>query len=414
MRTIFLILCCSLLVACGPGTEVAGRASPQSTVRDAEGWRLVVKLPQAELPVQLKVARDCSQAWLENGAERVRIGEVSCDGNALRLYFPAFNNTLDLHEEGETLTGTLTLVKLGREEIMPVTGQRDVAFRHSSAPTAQVDVTGRWEVDFTADDGTATDAVAELDQKGSHLTGTFLTPSGDYRYLEGDVDGRRLNLSTFDGAHAYVFTAVVDPDGNMTGDFWSGTQSHERWVAIRNFDASLPDPYALTFLKGGYDSLEFTFPDLAGTPVSLADEKYRDKVVLVNLSGTWCPNCADETTFLSNYFRANRSRGLEIITLLYEHFEDFERAAERGKALKAQYEVDYDVLIAGVSDKTRAAETLPMLNRVLAFPTLIFIDRSGKVRRIHTGFTGPGTGAHYGEFVTNFEQTMDELLNEIP
>jgi peroxiredoxin len=277
---------------------------------------------------------------------------------------------------------------------------------------AAVDVTGRWEVVFTEDNGNKIPAVAELDQRESRVLGTFLTPTGDYRYLEGEVDGRQLKLSTFDGAHAFVFTATMDSNGKLTGDMWSGTRSHESWVAHKNFDAKLPDPYSLTFLKEGYDSLEFSFPDLDGRPVSLADDQYQGKVVLVTLSGTWCPNCADEVAFLTQYYRRNHDRGVEIITLLYEHFDDFERAAAQGKALRNQYGIDYELLVAGVSDKVQAAETLPMLKSVVAFPTMIFIDRSGRVRRIHTGFSGPGTGAYYTAFLADFERFMDELLAE--
>ena len=123
--------------------------------------------------------------------------------------------------------------------------------------------------------------------------------------------------------------------------------------------------------------------------------KYRDKVVLVTLSGTWCPNCADEVEFLSTYYRENQGRGLEIVTLLYERYDAFEPAARQGRALQAKHGIDVDILIAGISDKTMASETLPMLSRVLAFPTMIFIDRKGNVRKIHTGFFGPGTGQHY-------------------
>jgi peroxiredoxin len=198
----------------------------------------------------------------------------------------------------------------------------------------------------------------------------------------------------------------------LLGDYWSGTRWHESWRAHRNFDASLPDPYSLTYLKEGYDRLSFTFPDLQGRPVSLSDDKYRGKVVLVTLSGTWCPNCADEVAFLARYFRDKHEQGLEIITLLYEHFEDFARAALQGRLLREQYGIGYDLLVAGTSDKVQASATLPMLNQVLAFPTMIVIDRSGRVRRIHTGFSGPGTGAHFTQFVAEFSALMDQLLAE--
>ncbi len=411
MRTFFGVITVLLLLACSPDQGSALQA-PATASGSAENWRLEISLPHEVLPVQLHLAGDFSEAWIENGAERVLIPEIHRDGNHLQLRFPAFNNTLELELSGDHMTGELTLVKRGYEQKMPVSGTRGFAHRFSPKPAAAVDVTGRWEVVFTEDNGNQIQAVAELDQRESRVVGTFLTPTGDYRYLEGEVNDKQLKLSTFDGAHAYVFTAIMDDKGVLAGDMWSGTRGHESWVAQKNFDAKVADPYALTFLKAGYDSLAFSFPDLDGKPVSLADEAFRGKVVLVTLSGTWCPNCADEVVFLTDYFRQNRDRGVEVITLLYEHFDDFERAATQGKALRDQYGIEYEVLVAGVSDKVQAAETLPMLNAVVAFPTMIFIDRSGRVRRIHTGFSGPGTGAYYAKFQEDFEQFMDGLLAE--
>lgn len=412
MRLAVPLLCLCAVTACDSSGE-SGRADAETNgVAQPEHWRVEIQLPDVALPVGLRMSADFTEAWFENGAEKVIVPDIQQDGNHLRLRFPSFNTTLDLQLDGDRFNGSLSLSKLGYEQVMPVQGWRGETHRFSAQAEAAVDVTGRWEVGFTDDEGNQSMAVAEFDQQGSQLSGTFLTPTGDYRYLAGEVDGRQLKLSTFDGAHAFVFTAGMQQDGELSGDFWSGTRWHERWQARRNFDASLPDPYSLTFLKEGYDGLAFRFPDLDGQPVSLADEKYQGKVVLVTLSGTWCPNCADEVAFLSGYFRDNRHRGLEIITLLYEHYEEFELAAAQGKALRDEYSIEYDLLVAGLSDKTLAAETLPMLNRVLAFPTMIFVDRAGEVRRIHTGFTGPGTGRHYTEFVAGFEQTMDELLAE--
>jgi peroxiredoxin len=285
-------------------------------------------------------------------------------------------------------------------------------YRFIPHPDPATDVTGRWEVIFAEDDGTQSQAVGEFDQQGGILTGTFLTAKGDYRYLAGEVDGEQMYLSTFDGAHAFVFTATGQPDGSLAGDFWSGTRWHESWTARRNFDASLPDAYSLTYLNEGYDRLEFSFPDLDGKPVSLGDEKYKGKVVLVTLGGSWCPNCADEMEFLSGVYREKKDQGLEIISLLYEHFETFEPAARQGRALVEKHSIGFDVLVAGYSDKQAAAETLPMLNHVLAYPTMIFVDRSGVVRNIHTGFAGPGTGQYYEDFKNEFEEKLAELLSE--
>ena len=375
-------------------------------------WHVSVELPDAVLPVKLQLSPDGSEAWFENGREVVRVPQLGKDGQSWTLRFPTFNNTMVLNQTATGFSGSLTLVKQGYEQVMPLVAVPDKGFRFTQNGVPEIDVTGRWEVKFTEDDGTRYVAVGEFDQQGEKLTGTFLTAKGDYRYLAGEVDGQTLNLSTFDGAHAFVFTAEGQTDGSLKGHFWSGTKWHETWEAERNFDASLPDAYSLTYLKEGYDRMEFSFPGLDGVQVSLDDVQFKDKVVLVNLSGTWCPNCADEMEFLSGVYKQQNNRGLEVITLLYEHFKEFEVAAKQGRALVEKHDIDFNVLVAGFSDKTAAAETLPMLNHVLAYPTLIFIDRLGNVRRIHTGFSGPGTGQHYEDFKIEFARNLEELLAE--
>jgi len=409
MQRQLLVVLLALLSACAreDPAELTDAGSESTST-----WRAVINLPAVELPVELFLAEDGSEAWFRNGKEIVNVPQIENEGRLWRLNFPAFNNTLLLEKSEFELSGNLTLVKRGYQQVMSLTATPYNGYRFVSTPVPEIDVTGRWAVTFTDDEGKQTTAVGEFDQQGAKLTGTFLTPLGDYRYLAGEVDGRQLMLSTFDGAHAFVFSAAGQEDGSLEGDFWSGTRWHESWTARRDFDARLPDAYSLTFLKEGYDSLDFSFPDLEGHPVSLQDEKYKSKVVLVSLAGTWCPNCADEMEFLADVYREHRARGLEIVSLLFEHFDDFATAAAQGRALVAEHGIDFEVLVAGSSDKTRAGEALPMLNKVLAFPTLIFIDRNGTVRQIHTGFSGPGTGQYFDEFKKEFAKLLDELLNE--
>jgi hypothetical protein len=309
MRLFLISMLYLLLCACDapPQNQAAVQAMTEST--ESETWRVVIELPGIELPVQLHLANDLSEAWFINGDERVMVPEISSDGDQVTLRFPAFNNTFELTRSGDRMSGTLTLVKLGYEQHMAVSAERANEQRFMESAEPAINVTGRWETVFTDEDGKLTHAVGEFDQQGERVFGTFLTPLGDYRYLEGIVSGQQLLLSTFDGAHAFAFSAEMDDQGELHGGFWSGTHWHETWVAKRNFDAKLPDAYELTYLKEGYDTLEFSFPDLDGQLVSLGDEQFKDKVVLVTLSGTWCPNCADEVAFLSGYYRENHDRG---------------------------------------------------------------------------------------------------------
>jgi len=353
------------------------------------------------------------RATLVNAAERVPIREVTVDGRQIVLHLPAFNSTITLVESGGALTGTLTRTRRdGVIQEMPVQAVYAQGFMYELNTSPKIDVSGRWSVIFREDDGKETHAVGEFQQNGANVTGTFLTPTGDYRFLAGSAQGSAFFLSCFDGDHAFLFKARFEDDGSLSGDFWSGTSWHESWTAVRDEDATLPDPTNLTFIKAGYDGIEFEFPDVEGKQHAFPDPEYDGKVVIISLAGSWCPNCHDEFAFMSQFYREYHDQGLEAIGLMYEHFKDFARASQQVRHFAAKHDVGFDLLVAGYSDKNTAAETLPMLNHVMAFPTIIVIDRTGRIRQIHTGFSGPGTGAHYDAFVEEFTEFVGALLNE--
>ncbi len=278
-----------------------------------------------------------------------------------------------------------------------------------AAPEA--DLTGRWEVTFYTNDGNRTAAIAEFRQKAAELEGTILTTTGDYRFLEGEASGDLIRLSAFSGGASSLLEArFVSPD-SIQGSFGGLTGGRE-FIAVRNANAQLPDAFTLTYLKDGYETLDFTFPDLQGNAVSLQDEKYQGKVKIITIMGSWCPNCMDEAAFLGPWYEQNRDRGVEIIGLSFEQKDDLAFARERVGRFTKRFGVSYDVLFAGKADKQQAGEKLPALNAVLSFPTTIFIDRKGQVRKIHTGFSGPATGVHFDEFKREFNETVDTLLKE--
>jgi thiol-disulfide isomerase/thioredoxin len=183
-------------------------------------------------------------------------------------------------------------------------------------------------------------------------------------------------------------------------------------MAKKNAKAALPEADKLTFLKPGYDKLAFSFPDLTGKMVSLADPKYQGKVVIVQILGSWCPNCLDESEFLIPYYNKHKDKGLAIIGLAYERSAKFDEAKLRLDKMTKRLGVTYDILLAGTIAKDNASNSLPMLNHVMAFPTTIYIDRAGKVRKIYTGFSGPSTGKYYEAFVDEFTSFVGKLLKE--
>jgi hypothetical protein len=71
--------------------------------------------------------------------------------------------------------------------------------------------------------------------------------------------------------------------------------------------------------------------------------------------------------------------------------------------------INYKIVFGGTSKKSEAAKTLPMLNHIMSYPTTIFIDRKGKIKKIQTGFNGPGTGKIYEDYK---KSNLTEDLNQ--
>lgn len=276
-----------------------------------------------------------------------------------------------------------------------------------------MDVSGRWEVTFgLGEDQEPYKAIGDFEQDGNHLAGTFMTETGDYRFLEGTIQEDRLYLSVFDGSHAFLFGAKIMPDSTMSGYFRSGNHYRTLWEAKRNPTFELERPENLTKMLDPTERFYFSFENPAGEKVSLTDERYQDKVKIIQILGTWCPNCRDETDFLVDYLERNPNPNLEVIALAFERHKDPSKAMDAIQRYKETFEMDYEILLAAASDdKSVASKTLPMLDKIISFPTMVFLDRNNQVKRIHTGFNGPAT-SEYQNFKTDFESFVQELLAE--
>ena len=346
-----------------------------------------------------------------NADEVIDVDEITYRNDSVFINFPVYEGYLAARIEGDVLIGNY--IKESLERVVPFTAKKS-SERFTIENSAAQNVTGNWETVFSPESiENRYIAKGTFKQIGSKVTGTFRTTTGDYRYLEGVIDGDQMKLSTFDGAHAFLFTATVT-DSTMQGQFYSGNHWKEPFVSKRNEVYELPSANSLTYLNEGYDKIEFSFPDANGNLVSLEDARFKDKVVLVQIMGTWCPNCLDESKLYSEFYKNNKGKDLEIVALAFEYAKTEEKAFNNIKRLKKRTGIEYPILLAqvGTSSKLKANEKLPMLNHVLSYPTTIFIDKKGNVRKIHTGFNGPATGSKYIEFIDEFESFVAALLKE--
>jgi len=354
--------------------------------------------------------------YVRNAEERLLVDSVIVLNDSVYIQLPFFESGFKAAiDHNGNLAGEWVKKFGDREQVLPFRATYNDRQRFKSVSKPVFNATGRWDATFIGKNNDKTKAIGEFTQKGNKLTGTFLTSTGDYRYLEGVVSGDSLMLSGFDGGHAFLFTAkLANKNTLVAGNFYSGANGTENWTAIRNDKIELPDGYQQTSLQEGESKLNFKFTSTSGETVSINDQRFKNKVVVIQILGSWCPNCMDETAFLSDYYNRNKQKEIEIIGLAYERTTDFEKSKTSLQKFQRRFNVQYPILVTGatVSDKQRTEKTLPQLTEIKAFPTSIFIDKKGNVKKIYSGFNGPGTGEHYKEFQKEFNETINGLLNQ--
>lgn len=374
-------------------------------------WRGVAKVKEGlEIPFNFEIEEKSGQQklYFRNAEESFEGGIVKQTADSLFVKLDQFDNEFAFAISGDQLTGTLRKQDKTGKPLIIVAAHEN--YRFKTDKPAAADYSGSYDVTFTSPNGKEEKTVGLFKQTGNKLTGTFLRVTGDSRYLEGVVEGNEFQLSSFIGSSPAYYKGTFETDGTLKGEVLSARGS-QPFTGNKNKDAALPDPYQLTYLKKGYKTLDFSFPDVNGKKISLKDEKYKNKVVILTITGSWCPNCVDEATFMAPWYKKNKNRGIEIIALHYERSTEHEYAKKVMTRFRDRFGIAYDQVLAGTADKQTVSESLPALDSFLSFPTTIIIDKQGNVAQIHTGFNGPATGKFYDEFVKEFNTEIDTLLN---
>ncbi len=405
MKNLFLLL----LIVFG------GNGCVKVTAQDLTGvWLAKVPTVIGPIPFELKIEKngDLLKVFAINAAESLEFDTPVIKGDSIIISMGIFDAEIRAKIVGDqmhgiyakkmadlsTRSGEFTAIKNGGDRFGIGVGQ----------PKHQI--SGKYRTIFTDDEGISYEAVGLFAQNGHKVSGTFMTTTGDYRFLAGNIVDDSLMLSCFDGTHIFLFKALIKHDSLVGGRFCSSLRYTETWQAVKDEKAELPDAETLTYLKEGYEGINFKFVNTQGDSISLDDPRYKNKVIILQIMGSWCPNCMDESRFLAPWYEQNKNRGVEIIGLAFERNGDTAFAFPKIEKMKERFGIGYEVLLAGVP--ADADKVLVMLNHVMSFPTTIFIDKRGKIRKIHTGFSGPSTGNYYHRYVANFGQFLEELMTE--
>lgn len=414
----------------GQASAAPSASSPAPDARVQGTWRATVRVPGGEAPFPLEIfgAGADPVAVVRNADETVPLSSLEVSGSEIVLRFAHHDTTIRarVSADGQRMEGRLQDEGAGDHRGLAFAATRGAAPRFPAASLGNLQpgpearaaiptVAGTWAVTFVDRDG-AYRAVGELAGRGDGvITGTFVTPTGDYRYLEGTYEQGLLRLSAMDGSRAVLVRAHARGDGTLRGNLWIGTSYSASWTAERRDDAAtdfLPDPFDQVHLTSATRKLRVALPDLDGELVSLDDPRFAGKVVVVDIFGTWCPNCIDQAPFLVEWHRRYRDRGLEIVGLAFELSGDPEHDRSAVRRYQERFGIEFPLLISDAADPSEVAEALPDLSAIKAYPTTVFIGRDGKVRRIHSGFAGPGAGRHHAEQRAALEALIEELLAE--
>jgi len=365
-----------------------------------------------DISFQIDVVRDGDKVTgaLVNGPDREEATSGSFDGKTIVLHFDHYDAELRATVAGEHLQGEFT-----RQRGKTRTTRKFTASRTPLEYAAKSDVpevTGDWIL--TVGEGAQRRIwSATLHQDGGMLSGTVIPISGDWGTLTGYIRDGEIYLSRFDGIRALLWKGRVTPDGRIEGTFGDGRQVVAERVDQALAQGNRPlDPGSYTKVKDPNEPFRFEGLDPKGEKVSSIDSRFAGKVVLVTITGTWCPNCHDEAPVLVDLYRKYRDQGLEVVALAYEYTGDVARDLEQLKIYAKRHSIEFPLLLAGTTEAGEIERTLPQLENFGAYPTTIYLDREGKVTHIHAGFEGKVTGDRHQKLVASMEERIQSMLKE--
>jgi thiol-disulfide isomerase/thioredoxin len=391
--TILLVLCA--FVAC---SHKASRPTPGY-------YQLLFQTENGVIPARLDITQ--SGEWnILNSEELIQLDSVVFSQDSFFVKLPLFDSSLRGTWRNDSLLGVWT-DHSRKDYSIPFAG----SINTSSGCDNQVEEFTFNVVFSPADTAETSKGVAVLLKHGSVVTGTILTETGDYRYLQGEWNNNELWLSAFDGTHLFYLSGRVQGDSITNGVFLSGKHWKEPWIAVKSNSNTLRNPYEITTTQQSQNPT-FTVLNSKGSPIVFDSSTWKNHVSIIQIMGSWCPNCTDESRFLKELYSENKNSGLHIIPIAFERGDDILAACQRVANQFNQLQLPYSFYYGGKANKAEAQKTLPFLKEVHSFPTTIFIDKTGTIRRVYTGYYGPGTYNEYEKHSTEIKALVSELLAE--
>jgi thiol-disulfide isomerase/thioredoxin len=371
---------------------------------------IVFKVEDKSIPCRIDLLNE-SRWEIVNGVERIPIDIKWGKDSTFTSSLPLFNT----YFEGKKAKGIVT-----GEWVDPTrTGDYRIPFQIVNNKIREFDtkvhvpVHAKYKIVFEDDTVPAILDMAAVREEFV-VYGTVLTETGDYRYLQGEpFENNRFYLSAFDGTHLFYLAGQLI-DNKIQGIFMSGKHYSAKFTGEVDDNFELRKADELTWMKNPKETLILKLNADAKTERSFGEKDWKGKVTLVQIMGTWCPNCTDESRFVKSMYEKYHAQGLEVVPVSFERGIDKQVAFTRINSQAKQMALPYPVYLGSGADSPQKAASLvfAQLNHVMSFPTLILIGKDGKVNKVWTGFYGPGTGVHYAEHTAEIEDAVLRLLRK--
>ncbi len=369
-------------------------------------WDAAVTVNGVRIPFRYEIAEDGAtvNGFFFNGEERVGSTGGSLEAGHLVLRYDHYASRLDVKIIDGKLEGTY-----GREsKPYPFEAKRFTPLPERAEAVPSIE--GLWEIPTKSPKGESAWRFI-VRQSGAEVSATILRVDGDTGTLAGTYRDGKFVLSHFSGARPSLLEVTWLADGTLE----LLQNGKTALTAIRSTEArtkGLPepaDPTRFTSVKDPAQPFHFSGRNLAGDVVTDADGRFRNKIVIVAISGSWCPNCHDEAPFLEELYRKYGSQGLEIVALSFEEQEQ-QKDLGRLRAFVKQYGIGYTVLVPGEPSELR--DKLPQAVNLNSWPTTFFLGRDGRVRSVHAGFAGAASGEFHKKSTEEITTLVERLIGE--
>ena len=365
---------------------------------------------------------------LYSGEEKETTTSASIQDGKVELNFEHYLTSIKADVKGGELDGQIEVTRrtgsvsknyeATDQPARRATGGSVFHARRYVAPSAEVSanvpsIDGVWEIPHDSPKGEKAWRLI-VKQNGAEIATTVLRVDGDTGALTGSWQGDKFVASHFDGARPGLIEITPQKDGSLQISLNTpprvGTMVAYRPEVARAKGLPEPANYVThTSVRDPNEVFAFSFPDTTGKIQYNDDARYKGKVVLAVVTGTWCPNCHDEAQYLVQLYAKYHDKGLEIVALDFEE-PDQQQTLKRVKAFINQYHVPYAYLIAGAPDDMW--DKIPQAVNLNTWPATLFIGRDGRVKATHSGFASPASGVYNTQLKEEFTSTIERLLAE--